>query len=164
MNQIRVLQPRAMFLSLCLRTTENAQAQAKKDGFDGVLFKPFTQEVADELVAHHFETNEVVEVDGNSLRIAEYAGRDDGVPRYYRKLTERLTKQLPTLAEACFDAVEINAAKLRLHREHTLKLLIAVRTEAARLGIGMRVRGPKELGKLMAEVADTSEIPFEVLA
>ena len=90
MNQIRALQPRATMISLGLRTADNALEEAKRDGYDGVLFKPLTQELVDELVAAYFDTSEILIVEGSSMRVSAYTGREEGLDRYYTKLAQRV--------------------------------------------------------------------------
>lgn len=164
MNQIRALQVRATILSLCLRTADGALAEAKKEGFDGVLFKPLTPEIAEEFVAAYFDTSEILVVDGASMRVSEYTGREEGLETYYAKLAQRIKTDLERMAEACFEEVAIDAGRMPLKPERTVKLLLGVKEEAGRLGIGLRVRGSGELGKLLAGFAETAEIPFEAAA
>jgi len=163
MNQIRALQPRATMITLCLRTSENALEEAKRDGYDGVLFKPITQELAGDLVGAYFDSNEILVVDGGALRIGAYNGREEGLDRYYSKLAQRVRLDLQKVAEACFDQVELDARKMPVWPERTIKLVVDVVQEANRLGLGLKVRGTNDLGTLLSGLAETARIPFEAV-
>jgi DNA-binding response OmpR family regulator len=163
MNQIRALQPRATMISLALRTADNAHEEAKRDGYDGVLFKPLTQELVDELVAAYFDTSEILIVDGSSMRVSAYNGREEGLDRYYAKLSQRVRSDLHKFAEACFEQVEIDAAKLPVRPERAIKLVVDVAQEAGRLGLDLKLRGTSDLGSLLSGLAETASIPFEAI-
>jgi CheY-like chemotaxis protein len=164
MNQMRALQPRATMISLCLRTADNALEEAKREGYDGVLFKPLTPELVDELVAAYFDTSEIVVVDGSSIRVSAYTGREEGLDRYYAKLAQRVRGDLLKIAEACFGDVEIDAARMPLRPERTIKLMVDVAEEAGRLGLDVRLKGSSDLGTLLSGLAETAKIPFETVA
>ena len=163
MNQIRALQPRATMISLCLRTADNALEEAKREGYDGVLFKPLTQELADELVSAYFDTNEILIVEGSSMKVSAYTGREEGLDRYYSKLAQRVRTDMLKIAEACFDNVEIDAAKMPLRPERAIKLMVDVAQEASRLGLDVKLRGTPDLGSLLSGLAETAKIPFEAV-
>lgn len=164
MNQIRALQPRASMITLCLRTSENALEEAKRDGYDGVLFKPITQELADDLVTAYFDSGgEILVLEGGSMRVGAYNGREGGLERYYSKLAQRVRSDLQKVAEACFDQVEFDARKMPVWPERTIKLVVDVVQEANRLGLGLKVRGTNDLGTLLSGLAETARIPFEAV-
>jgi two-component system cell cycle response regulator len=161
MNQMRALQPRATMISLCLRTADNALEEAKREGYDGVLFKPLTAELVDELVGSYFDTSEILIVEGSSMRVSAYTGREEGLDRYYSKLAQRVRTDMLKIAEACFDNVEIDAAKMPLRPERAIKLMVDVAQEAGRLGLDVKLRGTPDLGTLLSGLAETAKIPFE---
>jgi two-component system cell cycle response regulator len=161
MNQIRALQPRATMISLGLRTADNALEEAKRDGYDGVLFKPITQELVDDMVAAYFDTSEILIVEGSSMRVSAYTGREEGLDRYYTKLAQRVRTDMLKMAEACFDHVEIDAAKMPVRPERAIKLVVDVVQEAGRLGLDVKLRGTADLGSLLSGLAETARIPFE---
>jgi DNA-binding response OmpR family regulator len=163
MNQIRALQPRATMISLGLRTTDNAAEEAKRDGYDGVLFKPLTQELVDELVSAYFDTSEILIVEGSSMRVSAYTGREEGLDRYYTKLSQRVRSDMLKIAEACFDQVEIDTAKMPVRPERAIKLVVDVVQEAGRLGLDVKLRGTSDLGSLLSGLAETARIPFEAV-
>jgi DNA-binding response OmpR family regulator len=163
MNQMRALQPRATMISLCLRTADNALEEAKREGYDGVLFKPLTQELVDELVGSYFDTSEILIVEGSSMRVSAYTGREEGLDRYYSKLAQRVRTDMLKIAEACFDNVEIDAAKMPLRPERAIKLMVDVAQEASRLGLDVKLRGTPDLGSLLSGLAETAKIPFEAV-
>ena len=163
MNQIRALQPRATMISLGLRTADNALEEAKRDGYDGVLFKPLTQELVDDLVASYFDTSEILIVEGSLMRVSAYTGREEGLDRYYTKLGQRVRSDMLKLAEACFDNVEIDAAKMPVRPERAIKLMVDVVQEASRLGLDVKLKGTNDLGSLLSGLAETARIPFEAV-
>jgi DNA-binding response OmpR family regulator len=164
MNQMRALQPRATMISLCLRTADNALEEAKREGYDGVLFKPLTSDLVDELVSSYFDTNEILIVEGSSMKVSAYTGREEGLDRYYSKLAQRVRTDMLKIAEACFDNVEIDAAKMPLRPERAIKLMVDVAQEATRLGLDVKLRGTPDLGTLLSGLAETAKIPFEAVA
>jgi len=164
MNQIRALQPRATMISLALRTSDNAVDEAKRDGYDGVLFKPLTQELVDDLIAAYFDTSEILIVEGSSMRVSAYTGREEGLDRYYSKLSQRVRSDMLKMAEACFDHVEIDAAKLPVRPERAIKLVVDVVQEAGRLGLDVKLRGTSDLGSLLSGLAETAQVPFEAVS
>jgi two-component system, cell cycle response regulator len=163
MNQMRALQPRATMISLCLRTADNALEEAKREGYDGVLFKPLTSDLVDELVSSYFDTNEILIVEGSSMKVSAYTGREEGLDRYYSKLAQRVRTDMLKIAEACFDNVEIDAAKMPLRPERAIKLMVDVAQEASRLGLDVKLRGTPDLGSLLSGLAETAKIPFEAV-
>ena len=163
MNQMRALQPRATMINLCLRTADNALEEAKKEGYDGVLFKPLTQDLVDELVASYFDTSEILIVEGSSMRVSAYTGREEGLERYYNKLSQRVRADMLKIAEACFDNVELDTVKMPVRPERAIKLMVEVANEAGRLGLDVKLRGTPDLGSLLSGLAETAKIPFEVV-
>ena len=163
MNQMRALQPRATMINLCLRTADNALEEAKKEGYDGVLFKPLTQDLVDELVASYFDTSEILTLEGSSMRVSAYTGREEGLDRYYTKLTQRVHADMLKIAEACFDNVELDAVKMPLRPERAIKLMVELANEAGRLGLDVKLRGTPDLGSLLSNLAETAKIPFETV-
>jgi len=163
MNQMRALQPRATMINLCLRTADNALEEAKKEGYDGVLFKPLTQDLVDELVASYFDTSEILTLEGSSMRVSAYTGREEGLDRYYTKLTQRVHTDMLKIAEACFDNVELDAVKMPLRPERAIKLMVELASEAGRLGLDVKLRGTPDLGSLLSGLAETAKIPFEAV-
>jgi DNA-binding response OmpR family regulator len=161
MNQMRALQPRATMISLCLRTADNALEEAKREGYDGVLYKPLTQDLVDDLVGSYFDTSEILIVDGSSMRVSAYTGREEGLDRYYSKLSQRVRADMLKIAEACFDNVELDAVKMPLRPERAIKLMVDVAQEAGRLGLDVKLRGTPDLGSLLSGLAETAKIPFE---
>ena len=164
MNQMRALQPRATMISLCLRTADNALEDAKREGYDGVLFKPLTQDLVDDLVATYFDTNEILIVEGSSMRVSAYTGREEGLDRYYSKLSQRVRADMLKIAEACFDDVELDTVKMPIRGERAIKLMVDVAQEAGRLGLEVKLRGTPDLGALLSGLAETAEIPFEAVS
>ena len=164
MNQMRALQPRATMINLCLRTADNALEEARREGYDGVLFKPLTQELVDELVAAYFDTSEILIVEGRSMRVSAYTGREEGLDRYYSKLSQRVRADMLKIAEACFDDVELDTVKMPIRGERAIKLMVDVAQEAGRLGLEVKLRGTPDLGALLSGLAETAEIPFEAVS
>ena len=163
MNQMRALQPRATMISLCLRTADNALEEAKREGYDGVVFKPLTQDLVDELVASYFDTSEILIVEGSSMRVSAYTGREEGLERYYNKLSQRVRADMLKIAEACFDNVELDTVKMPVRPERAIKLMVEVANEAGRLGLDVKLRGTPDLGSLLSNLAETAKIPFETV-
>jgi len=165
MNQIRAFQSRATMLSLVLRSTEaTAAEEARRDGYDDVLFKPLTDDVIDVFVTTYFDSSEILTVDGDSMKVGAFTGREEALERYYSQLAQRMKSDLAQIAEACFEEVEVDTLKMPIRPEPTIKLLMGLSEEAKKLGLGVRVKGKDDLGKLLAGFAETASIPFQSVA
>lgn len=177
MNQLRALQPKARMLSLCLKSQENAEAEAVGEGYDGVVFKPLTPDGISELLSTHAEPaaaaepepeapadEDVLTVDGTSMRIGRYDGSDDGLDAYFSELKEKLTSNVQTLAEACFDTLDLDAVSIPIRSDTTIKVLVDLAEQAEQLGIALSVKGKTELRDLLKGFAETASLPFEEAA
>ena len=128
-----------------------------------MVFKPLTQDLVDELVASYFDTSEILIVEGSSMRVSAYTGREEGLERYYNKLSQRVRADMLKIAEACFDNVELDTVKMPLRPERAIKLMVEVASEAGRLGLDVKLRGTPDLGSLLSGLAETAKIPFEAV-
>ena len=79
LRQIRVLQPSAACLALTLRSASDLRQEVKDDGFDDVVYKPFTPEMMDEFLEQFFDASEPVNVDGSLVSTPAYTGREVNV-------------------------------------------------------------------------------------
>ena len=176
MNQIRALQPKARMLSLCLKSTENAREEAASNGFDGVVFKPLTPDGIAEFLSEHLEPaptpsgnpesegpveEDVLVVEGTSIRVGRYNGPDDGLDEYFNDLKEKLTSNVQALAEACFDTLELDATSIAIRSDATVRVLVGLAEQAEQLGISLSLRGTGELRHLLQRFAETASLPFE---
>jgi two-component system, cell cycle response regulator len=164
MRQLRVVQGQASFLTLTLRTTTGKpDVEARTDGWDGVVFKPFAPEDIDALMGRYFGDQELVTVEDNVLTIGTFTGKEDKLDAYFQRLNKIGHDELEKLAAACYDEVLVNAASVPVNHK-AVRFVKALADDAARLHLSLRLRGSGEMAKMLASVTDTAVLPFEVAA
>lgn len=161
MNQLRALQPHAAMVALALRTSNSGVDDAKGQGFHDALFKPFEAEALDAFLAKHFESNDVLSVDGNVLSCAQFDGKDDRLDRYFTRLRSLCKESLEKLASACFDAsiLDLSAVPVR-NNDKVVRFVIDAEKEAKKLGISLMLVGKSEVKRVMDSITETASLPF----
>lgn len=160
MKHMKVLQPHAAFLAMALRSTNDVAAEAKRDGYDGVLYKPFTSDSIDDFMIDHFDSQDLTQRDDNVIRVAEYRGRKERIDKYYKRLTTLLREDLQHLAEACYEDAILDASRLPFEPQKAPQLVRDVGAEAEKLGLLFRIVGSRELQHCLKSFTETSEVPF----
>jgi DNA-binding response OmpR family regulator len=161
MNQLRALQPQAVMLALALRSTNDVTAELKGQGFHDVLYKPFDAEAINEFLSRHFESNEVVSIDGNVLSCASFDGKDDRVDKYFTRLKASCRESLEKLASACYEEsiLDLGAVSAR-NSDKLVRFVIETEKEARRLGMALRLVGKTDLKTVMSSITETAALPF----
>ena len=161
MNQLRALQPQAVMLALALRGTNDVTAELKGQGFPDVLYKPFDAEAIGEFLSRHFESNEVVSVDGNVLQCASFDGKDDRVDKYFSRLKTSCKESLEKIASACYDDSILDLCSVSARNSDKLvRFVIDTEKEARRLGMALRLVGKADLKAVICSITETAALPF----
>jgi two-component system cell cycle response regulator len=161
MNQLRALQPQAVMLALALRGTNDVTSELKGQGFHDVLYKPFDAEAIGEFLSRHFESNEVVSVDGNVLQCASFDGKDDRVDKYFSRLKASCKESLEKIASACYDdsILDLGSVSAR-NSDKLVRFVIDTEKEARRLGMALRLVGKPDLKAVIGSITETAALPF----
>jgi hypothetical protein len=153
-----VLQPHSAFVALALRTTNDALKEARDQGFNEVLFKPFQAENIEEFLAQWFDNQELVTAEENVLHVTGFNGRPERLDRYFTRLSDLIPSLLDKVAAACHEHVVVDMAKAPVQGDKLPKLLLHVASRARDIGIGVSVVGSPEVQKLLAAFEETSAI------
>lgn len=160
MNQLRVLQPHAEFLSLALRTEENAEKDALTHGFSGALLKPFNSDALADFLGQYFESQDLVACDGDIAHLRAYTGRAEKVDRYFAKVRDTMANVLENVAAACYEHVILDMTDAPSKADKIVNLLIHVNKGAEKLGLGVVIIGNDEVKQVLGSIAETSHLPF----
>ena len=160
MNQLRALQPHATFLSLCLRSSNDVEGDAKSQGFDGVLLKPFAVEIIEDFLQQYFDNQDLLNVDTNFLKPAVFSGREERLDRYFRRLQTLGTTALEQLASACFEVAVLDTSPLPRRADRTVRFVLDLDSQAKKLGLGLRLVGDADMKKLLRGFTETAAIPI----
>jgi DNA-binding response OmpR family regulator len=160
LRQIRVLQPSAACLALTLRSASDLRQEVKDDGFDDVVYKPFTPEMMDEFLEQFFDASEPVNVDGSLVSTPAYTGREDKVERYYGRIGGALKDAVGKVAVACFERVIFDATKLPEQETRNAQLIQALQQHADKVGLGVAIVAGPGLTKTLKGFTETASIPM----
>ncbi len=161
MTQVRALQPHAVMVALALRTAADVVPELKSHGFQDVVFKPFEADALDQFLSKHFESSDVLTVDGNVLACAGFEGKDDRVDRYFNRLKTLCCDSLEKIASACYSAsiLDLSAVPIR-NKDKIVRLVIETEKEAKKLGLALWLVGKTDTKSLMSSITDTAALPF----
>jgi DNA-binding response OmpR family regulator len=159
-RQLRALQPSAVFVALVMRNAKNPAQLARDAGFEGALVKPFDPEQVGDFLTAYFETKDLVEVDGNVVKVAAFAGKKERELRYFARLSKLLDEAVDKLAAACYPSMVLDLSRVPPSPDQLLRLLSTSARYAKDMGIDLRLVAPQETRKLVADVVDTASIPF----
>jgi len=158
MNQLRALQGHATFVALMLRTAGDAEAEVRAQGYDGHLFKPFDAGSLDDFVNRYFDNQELIQAEANLLKVAGFAGKDDRIDKYLSRVGELCKAELEKVAAACYDDVLVDCQKMPMRPDKLPRFVMELQKQATRVGLALRIVGPPELGKILANLAETKDV------
>ncbi len=159
-RQLRALQPSSAFVALVMRNVKNPLQVARDAGFEGALVKPFDPEQVGDFLTAYFETKDLVEVDGNVVKVAAFAGKKERELRYFARLSKLLDEAVDKLAAACYPSMVLDLSRVPPSPDQLLRLLSTSARYAKDMGIDLRLVAPQETRKLVADVVETASIPF----
>jgi DNA-binding response OmpR family regulator len=159
-RQLRALQPSAAFVALIMRNVKNPLQVARDAGFEGALVKPFDPEQIGDFLTAYFETKDLVEVEGNVVKVAAFAGKKERELRYFARLSKLLDEAVDKLAAACYPSMVLDLSRVPPSPDQLLRLLSTSARYAKDMGIDLRLVAPQETRKIVADVVETASIPF----
>ncbi|HKU41182.1 MAG TPA: response regulator [Polyangiales bacterium] len=158
LRELRILQPTAAFIALVMKSEKNPHQLVNSTGFAGFLVKPFDARQVEEFTAAYFESQDLLEVDGNVLRPAAYRGPETASDGYFRRLQQAAIEAAQEAAAACHDRLIIDLCNLSPSPK-LQKLLVRVTAQCSEVGLELRVVGGAEMAKLLKQLVETAEIP-----
>jgi len=159
-QQLKVLQPHAAFVALALRTTNDVLGEARAQGFDNVLFKPFSQDNVDDFIGQYFDNLDLLTAEENVLKAAAFTGRADRIDKYYTRIAETFSPALNKVAAACFEDVILDVSVAPTTGDRLAKFLLAAADQAKQVGMRFAVVGGGELQKILNTYTETKELKF----
>jgi two-component system, cell cycle response regulator len=160
MNQLHALQPQAVMVALALRSTNDVAAEAKTQGFQDALTKPFDAAAVDEFLSKYFDTKDVLTIDGNVLGCEQFDGKEEKVERYFSRLKTLCRESLEKLASACYEESILDLSGAPVRADRLVRLVIDVEKEARKLGMELRLVGKDEVKKAMSSISETAALRF----
>jgi DNA-binding response OmpR family regulator len=158
LRELRILQPTAAFVALVMRTDKNPQSHVSASGFSAYLSKPFDARQVEEFVGAYFESQDLLQIDGNVLKPAAYTGAEAAADTYFRRLQQMVGSAIEEAAAACHDRVIMDLGNL-VPSPKLQKFLVRVATQCSEVGLELRLVGGAEVAKLLKQLVETAEIP-----
>ncbi len=157
-QQIRVLQPHAAMVALALRSANDVVKEAREQGFENALCKPFRPEDVDDFLLQYFDNQDFLQVEDNVLKVAAYTGRADRVDRFYQRLHSVYPGALEKVAAACHDDVVLDVGTPPLEGDWLPKLVIAVAKKAREFGMTLALVGSADMKKVLGGYEETKDL------
>lgn len=158
MNQLRVLQQHAAFLSLPLRTANDVQKEQQALGFDDVIYKPFDKDSIDDFLIRYFNDQELVVAEDNLVRVGAFTGKEDRIEKYFTRVTRLLEENIEKLAAACFDEVIVDLTTAPVKSDRTPRLVLDIKKEAQKRGIEVKLVANAEVSGLLKKFDETAKL------
>ncbi|MBL8911026.1 MAG: response regulator [Archangium sp.] len=161
-DQLRVIEPHAVFIALALKA-QNAKAfieEARGKGFIDVLFKPISPESVEDFMLQYFDKQDLLVRVENVLTISGYTGRADRAERHFKRLEGLFGAELETIASACFEDVVVDLSKVTTNIDRLPRLLAAVNERAGDVGLKVKLLGNAELKKMLGGYEETKGMEF----
>lgn len=160
MRQVRALQPKAVVLALYLRGNAAGPEEAKRNGFDGVLTKPFDAAAVEDFLLQYFNSQDLVTKDDNVLRIAKFKGRENRLDGYFSEVGNTVTRMSEEVAAACYAEVVLDISSLPPNAEKVARLLIDMSGRIEKMGLEIRLVGDPEIQKTLKQYTETAQMPL----
>jgi DNA-binding response OmpR family regulator len=158
LRELRILQPTAAFIALVMKAEKNPHSLVSTGGFAGFLCKPFDPRQVEEFVAAYFESQDLLEVDGNVLKPAPYRGPDTAADGYYRRLQTMAIEAAQEAAAACHDRLILDLSNVAASQK-LQKFLVRITAQCSEVGLELRVVAGPEVAKLLKQLVETADIP-----
>jgi DNA-binding response OmpR family regulator len=158
LRELRILQPTAAFIALVMRTDKTPQSHVGSGGFAGYLTKPFDPRQVEEFVGAYFESQDLLQVDGNVLKPAAYRGVEAASESFFRRLQAMASTAIQAAAAACHDRVILDLENLPPSPK-LQKFLIRFGAQCSEAGLDVRIVAGPEVAKLLKQLVETAEIP-----
>ena len=159
-KQIRLLQPGCSLFLMPVRNAKNAEADAKAQGFDGIVSKPFDPEGVEVIVGKFAENQEILSHKENVITMAKFTSKEDKLERYFTKMMPMYEKAVEDAAAACFDFVVLDMTAAPPRPSRLPKLVMDFNERAVRVGLSLKITGTQEIKQILNTFTDTGSIPF----
>lgn len=159
LRELRILQPTAAFIALVMKNEKNPHQYVSGAGFSGFLSKPFDVSQVEEFTAAYFESQDLLQIDGNVLKPSAYRGPDSASDGFYRRLQQMAAEAVLEAAAACHDRLIIDLTNL-VPGLRVQKLVVRVTALCSEAGLELRLVGTPEMAKLLKQLVETAEIPI----
>lgn len=159
MRELRILQPTAACIALVMKSEKSPHSLVSSGGFAGFLTKPFDPAQVEEFVGAYFESQDLLEIDGNVLRPAAYRGAEAAADGYYRRIQQMINDAIQEAAAACHDRVILDLSNLSVSPK-LQKALVRISSQCSEAGLELRIVGGAEVAKLLKQLVETAEIPI----
>jgi two-component system, cell cycle response regulator len=158
MRQMRLVQPHASFVLLALRSAGDVQAEARSQGFDGAMFKPFNEEGIEDFLMRFFDNQELVTLTENTMKMAAFKGKENRLQNYFTQVGTLAGKNLDDLAAACFAEAVMDISLLPPVNERVVRLVMDLAEHAKRVGVELRLVAGTELGRILSTYEETASL------
>ena len=160
MAQLRMLQGHAAVLALALRTGNDAEKEAKQQGFDGVMLKPFDKDSIEDFLLRYFDNQELLSAEDNIMKVGSFTGKEDRLDRYFSRVSSLIFGALEKVAAACFEQAILDISKMPQQPDRMPRLILDIDARTRKAGMQLRVVGSPELATLLTSFTDTAAVPF----
>ena len=158
-QQMRQLQPNAVIAALAMRTSAGDQKRMlKEQGFEIVLYKPFTQDEVDDFLVQYLEGQELLTRDDNLLKLAPFVGKMERREGYFSGLSLLFPAALKEVACASHGEVIVDLRSVPTQGDLLPKLLASAAAQAKGLGMSMSAVGSGDIRKALASFEETKTI------
>ncbi|MFT3710952.1 MAG: response regulator [Archangium sp.] len=159
-EQLRVIEPHAVFVALALKAADGKAflEEARGKGFSDVLYKPISPENIEDFMLQYFDKQDLLARADNVLSVSAYTGRADRIERYFKRLEGLFAPELETIASACFEDVVVDLSKVAANSERLPRLLAGVNERASDVGLKVRLLGNAELKKVLSGYEETKSM------
>jgi two-component system cell cycle response regulator len=157
--QLRAIQPHAVPIALCLRSSHDVNKEMRDKGFTDVLHKPFDKDSVDNFLLKYFDNQELVSTEDNLITVAAFTGKEDRLEKYFQRVAKLAAGFLEKIAAACYDEAIIDLSAVPARPERIPRMVVEISQRAQAVGLGMRLVGNAELKKILQTFADTSSVP-----
>jgi two-component system cell cycle response regulator len=158
LRELRILQPTAAFVALVMRTDKNPQAHVGNNAFAAYLSKPFDPRQVEEFVGAYFESQDLLQVDGNVLKPAAFRGVEAAADTFFKRLQAMTSTAIQDAAAACHDRVILDLGEFPPSPK-LQKFLIRFGAQCSEAGLEIRVVAGPEVAKLLKQLVETAEMP-----
>ena len=157
-SQLRVLQPTAAFLALYMRNFENPAKDAREQGFDGCLVKPFDPAQVNEFLAQYYDAQDLLILEDNVLSVTSFPDAKDRRAHYVARVMTLTNEAIDKVAAACYEDVVMDLTTPP-PTETLPKILIAAQKRTQEVGLDLRVVGSDTVTKALSSLSETADIP-----
>jgi|MDTC01.2.fsa_nt_gb DNA-binding response OmpR family regulator len=157
-SQLRVLQPTAAFLALYMRSADNPAKEARDNGFDGFLIKPFDPAQVNDFLSQYYDAQDLLTLEDNVMTLSSFPDSKERRAHYVGRLMSLASEAIEKCAAACYEDVIMDLTVTP--PEETLpKILIGAQKKCSAVGLTLRIVGDETVGQTLSGLSETADIP-----